>query len=100
MSTSKTRDPILTQVIGHLHTTPLTIRQISHKSGVSEQTIRNWLQGKTRHPQAVTMCFVLRAMGFDLVIRPIARNASTQDPTATATATATQATPRNHPTVQ
>lgn len=67
-----TRDPIMLMVITEIHNSPMTIRQISDKSGVSEQTMRNWIRGKTRYPQAVTLCFVLRAMGLDLVIRPIA----------------------------
>jgi hypothetical protein len=50
----------------------MTYTAIHDASNVSVQTIRGWLDGSTRKPQAATFNAVLRACGYKLAIRPIA----------------------------
>jgi hypothetical protein len=50
----------------------MTYTAIHDASNVSVQTIRGWLDGTTRKPQAATFNAVLRACGYKLAIRPIA----------------------------
>ena len=50
----------------------MTYKSIAETSGVAEHTIRKWLDGGTKKPQAATFNAVLRACGYKLTIRPIA----------------------------
>jgi transcriptional regulator with XRE-family HTH domain len=50
----------------------MTYKAISEASGVNKNTIRNWLDGNTRKPQAATFNAVLRTCGYKLAIRPFA----------------------------
>jgi predicted transcriptional regulator len=64
------KDPIIDQV--RTVTTGMKYAMIAEASGVTKQTIRNMLDGKTRRPQAATVNAILRACGHKLSIRPIA----------------------------
>lgn len=65
-------DPTLQQLILIIKHSSLSITAIAEKSGVSAQCIHNWLAGRTRRPQALTMKFVLRILGYELKIVPSA----------------------------
>jgi transcriptional regulator with XRE-family HTH domain len=59
-------DPLLPFVLDALEGhSPETIAE---KSGLSAQTIRNWRQGRTKYPQAISMEFALRAVGYKLAV--------------------------------
>jgi transcriptional regulator with XRE-family HTH domain len=66
------KDPMIDQVRTIVHDSHMTYKAISEASGVSAYTIRNWLDGSTRKPQAATVNAVLRTCGHKLAIRPIA----------------------------
>jgi len=68
------RDPILDLVNHLVQQSPMTYTQISVSCGVSQSTLRNWDRGKTKRPQAVTVKFVLRAIGYELAVRRMADN--------------------------
>jgi hypothetical protein len=38
--------------------------QACRKSGVSTSCLRNWLNGKTRRPQNITLEYTMRALGY------------------------------------
>ena len=42
---------------------------IEQESGVSNQTIYNWLAGKTKKPRLDTITKVARAVGYELVLQ-------------------------------
>lgn len=46
--------------------------KISRICGVTGQTLRNWDKKKTKRPQATTLKFVARALGYDLRFVPAA----------------------------
>jgi transcriptional regulator with XRE-family HTH domain len=66
------KDPMIDQVRTVIMDTHLTYKAIADLSGVHEGTIRNWLDGAVRRPQAATFNAVLRACGYKLSIIPIA----------------------------
>jgi predicted transcriptional regulator len=66
------KDPMIDQVRTVILDSTMTYRAIADLSGVTETTIRNWLDGSTKRPQAATFNAVLRACGYKLAIRPIA----------------------------
>lgn len=59
------RDPDLVETIKAIRASGLTIRGVSYATGISESCLRNWLSGKTKRPQNITITFVLRACGFE-----------------------------------
>lgn len=65
------KDPIIDQVRTVIADSQMTYKAISEASSVTPMTIRNWLDGQTRKPQAATVNAVLRACGYKLSIRPI-----------------------------
>jgi hypothetical protein len=65
------KDPMIDQVRTVILDTHQTYRQISENSGVAENTLKNWLDGSTRKPQAASFNAVLRACGYKLSIRPL-----------------------------
>jgi hypothetical protein len=66
------KDPMIDQVRTIIADSHMTYTAIHDASNVSVQTIRGWLDGTTRKPQAATFNAVLRACGYKLAIRPIA----------------------------
>ena len=63
-------DPAMLQINMLLKHSNMTLTQVASKCGVSTQCMRNWRRQKTRRPQAVTMRFVLRTLGYDFKIVP------------------------------
>jgi len=47
---------------------PMKVTAIANKSGVSRQTIENWLSGHTRKPQLSTIEMVLRILGYRIEV--------------------------------
>jgi predicted transcriptional regulator len=74
------KDPMIDQVRTVIMDTHMTYKAIAEASGVTETTIRNWLDGAVKRPQAATFNAVLRACGYKLSIRPTAE-AETVAPT-------------------
>jgi transcriptional regulator with XRE-family HTH domain len=68
------KDPMIDQVRTIILDSHNTYKQIAESSGVAEGTIRNWLDGATRKPQAATFNAVLRALGYKLTIRQLAED--------------------------
>jgi transcriptional regulator with XRE-family HTH domain len=66
------KDPMIDQVRTIILDSHDTYKAIAEASGVTENTIRNWLDGATRKPQAATFNAVLRALGYKLTIRLLA----------------------------
>ena len=66
------KDPMIDQVRTVIADSHMMYKDIAEASGVTPHTIRNWLDGSTRKPQAATFNAVLRACGYKLTIRPIA----------------------------
>lgn len=74
------RDPMMDFVCGEITERGLTSRDV-HKltlqysvSGVSATTIDNWLNHKTRKPQAFTLGVTLAALGYSIGIYEKASN--------------------------
>jgi transcriptional regulator with XRE-family HTH domain len=65
------KDPMIDQVRTIILDSTMTYKTLADASGVAEGTIRNWLDGATRKPQAATFNAVLRACGYKLTIRKI-----------------------------
>lgn len=74
------RDPILDLINGLVKESGMSFEQISNRCGVSKSTLRNWDVGKTMRPQAVTVKFVLNAIGYDLMVRRKSDRLSTTVP--------------------
>ena len=66
------KDPMIDQVRTVIQDAHMTYKAIAEASGVTAPTIRKWLDGDTKKPQAATFNAVLRACGYKLTIRPIA----------------------------
>lgn len=64
------RDPKLARVVQILKATSHKRAYICRKSGVTPTTLTNWVSGKTRRPQHITMEYVLRACGYTFDIVP------------------------------
>lgn len=58
------RDPVMQQVTDAITTSGRSLAWISQRSGVSEGTLQNWMNGTTRRPQHLTVTFVMQALGF------------------------------------
>jgi len=63
-------DPTMLQINMLIKHSSMTPTAICNKSGVSRSCLTNWMKQKTRRPQAVTMRFVLRTLGYDLKVVP------------------------------
>jgi DNA-binding phage protein len=74
------KDPMIDQVRTIIQDSHMMYKDIAEASGVGKDTIRKWLDGGTKKPQAATFNAVLRACGYKLTIRPIAE-AETVAPT-------------------
>ena len=66
------KDPMIDQVRTIIQDSHMMYKDIAEASGVGKDTIRKWLDGGTKKPQAATFNAVLRACGYKLTIRPIA----------------------------
>ena len=62
------KDPIIDQVRTIVQGSVVTRKELAELSGVTTNTIRNWLDGGTKKPQAATLNAVLRALGYKLSI--------------------------------
>lgn len=58
------RDPVMQQVTDAVTASGRSLAWISQRSGVSEGTLSNWMNGTTRRPQNLTVTFVMQALGF------------------------------------
>lgn len=63
------KDPIIDLIHTLIDDSKMSVQSIAEKSGVSAGTIRNWIGGKTKKPQAVTAKHVLHAIGYDLAVQ-------------------------------
>jgi hypothetical protein len=63
-------DPTMLQIVLLIKGSAMTPADVEKKCGVSAQCINNWLSQRTKRPQAITMRFVLRALGYDLRVVP------------------------------
>ena len=67
------KDPMIDQVRTVIQDSKRTYKDIANDSGVTANTIRNWLDGNTKKPQAATFNAVLRALGWKLGIVPMSQ---------------------------
>ncbi len=58
------KDPVIDKMRTIIKKEGLTNAEIHSKSGVSENTLYNWFDGKTRRPQYATVMAVVRSMGY------------------------------------
>jgi transcriptional regulator with XRE-family HTH domain len=65
------KDPIIDFIRTIINDSKLTLKQIEIDSGVSNQTIRMWLYGGTKRPQAASINAVLRVLNYKLNISTI-----------------------------
>ena len=63
------KDPILDLVNSLIDESGHSRKWIADQSGISVGTLRNWHRGKTKKPQAVTVKYVLDAIGFSLAVK-------------------------------
>ena len=67
------RDPDMTWLCGIIHNSELSVHDISERTAkvtggaakVSNSTISNWLSGKTKRPQNMTLTWVAWALGYE-----------------------------------
>jgi transcriptional regulator with XRE-family HTH domain len=64
-----TRDPLLEKTLTLIENEEVTVSFIANKSGLSGSTLRNWMKGKTRRPQSVSLQFALNTIGYELGIK-------------------------------
>jgi transcriptional regulator with XRE-family HTH domain len=67
----KDKDPIIDYLRTIISDSKKSNKVIADESGVSANTIRKWLYGDTRRPQAASINAVLRALSYKLNISPI-----------------------------
>jgi DNA-binding phage protein len=70
-------DPVLDAVDTVIRDAGVTFTYITEKSGVTQQTLRNWSKRKIKKPQFATVAAVVRACGGEIVVsldRKEARN--------------------------
>jgi transcriptional regulator with XRE-family HTH domain len=65
------KDPIIDYMRTIINDSHLSLKTIGEESGVSTQTIRMWLYGETKRPQAASINAVLRALNYKLDISSI-----------------------------
>ena len=61
-------DPLMIETLKLLDQSNQTRTVISNRCGVSKSCMDNWKRGKVKRPQAATMRFVLRALGYEIKI--------------------------------
>jgi hypothetical protein len=66
-----TKDPMIDLVRTVIEDSRVTFAWIEQESGVTSHTLRKWLYGDTRKPQAATINAVLRCLGKKLTITDI-----------------------------
>lgn len=59
------KDPVIDKVRTAIQKEKISYAQIEAISGVTDATLRNWFEGKTRRPQYATVAAVFRAMGYE-----------------------------------
>jgi len=59
-------DTLFSEVIFAIRDSGMTTNAICSKSGVTGQTLKNWLDGTTRRPQLPTIRIVLKVLGYEL----------------------------------
>ena len=62
-------DPVLEFIRNDITDSGWPLTYVAERSGVSVSTLRNWQNGKTKHPQNVTVEAVLRGLGWRREIR-------------------------------
>jgi predicted transcriptional regulator len=65
------KDPMIDQVRTIIQDSGKTYKHIAEDSGVNTGTIRKWLDGATKKPQAASLNAVLRSLGWKLSLRPL-----------------------------
>lgn len=58
------KDPVIDVMRNCLSDQHVAYARLAHLSGVSESTLRNWFDGKTRKPQFCTVAAVMGALGY------------------------------------
>jgi DNA-binding phage protein len=58
------KDPIIDLMRGLVSEQKAAYARLSYDSGVSEATLRNWFDGKTKRPQFATVAAVMKALGY------------------------------------
>ena len=61
-------DPMLDQIRTMIRNDPRSTWAKANVSGLSPNTINSWLNGKTRHPQAVSIQMAARMLGARLIL--------------------------------
>ena len=61
----RNKDPVIDKLRTIKKDTGFTNTEICEASGVSETTLYNWFDGKTRRPQHATIMAVAHAMGYE-----------------------------------
>lgn len=62
------QDPVLAEVSRIITESGKSLEWISNKCGVTSGTLRKWMNGSVKRPQHITVKFVLKALGYDLVV--------------------------------
>jgi transcriptional regulator with XRE-family HTH domain len=62
------KDPIIDYIRTIIQDGDLSMKEITESSGVSQNTIHNWLYGATKRPQAASLNAVLRVLQYQLSI--------------------------------
>lgn len=70
MSTSKERDPTLTEVLRIIDRSGKSAAQIDRAKGVAPSTLKSWRNGKVRRPMNLSIEMTLRACGYKRIIVP------------------------------
>jgi transcriptional regulator with XRE-family HTH domain len=65
------KDPLIDEIRTVYEASGWSYKQVEEHSGVTAQTLRNWLDGETRRPQAATANAVLRSLGYKLGVIPL-----------------------------
>lgn len=58
------KDPVIDLMRGLIQDQKAAYGRLSYDSGVSEATLRNWFDGKTKRPQFATVAAVMSALGY------------------------------------
>jgi hypothetical protein len=61
-------EPLMLQAALLLQKRDVSLAVLSNRCGVTQTTMRNWMKRKTRRPNASTLRFVLRSLGYNLKI--------------------------------
>jgi len=61
-------DPLMLQCSLLIGNNARNLSKLSRETGISTTTFRNWAKKRTHRPQAATLRFALRAMGYELSI--------------------------------